>query len=205
MRNLSERGGPGKLRAYWESEVHRVVKRMGDNSPVYEIDSDRDRKSKTRVLHRNLLLPCNELPVETKIDKYHKKKTRNQQHFQQKRNISTRTKRAPDEAQPTSDAKDDDFIFIPHQDLDTMPQTQTSFENCEDQISLENATYNTFDTSTESEGRDNTNISETENNINLTVHRPQTPMETVVEDYIPEESDSSPTLSPQPEPRNYYI
>ena len=192
VRNLSERGGPGKLRAYWESEVHRIVKRMGDNSPVYEIVSERDPKSKTRVLHRNLLLPCNELPVKTKIDKYHDKKTRNQQHFQQKRNISTRTRRAPDEAQPASDDEDDDFIFIPHQDLDTMPQTQTSVENCEDNRSLENATYNMFDANNESGGRDNTNISETE-----------TPMETVVEDYIPEESDSSPTLSPQLEPRNY--
>ena len=123
VRNVSERGEAGKLRAYWESEVRRGVKRMGDNCPVYDVVSERDPESKTHILHMNLRLPCNKRPVEAKIDKYQETKTRNQHHFQQKQNISTHT-RGP------RVKHNDDFIFIPHQDLNMLPQTQTSIENC---------------------------------------------------------------------------
>ena len=204
VRNLSERGGPGKLRAYWESEVHRVVKRMGENSPVYEIVSERNPKSKTRVLHRNLLLPCNDLPVETENDNNHGKKTSSQRHHShQKRNISTRSKRDMFEAQSASDDEDDDYIFIANQGPSNVSQTKNSEENLQENRLLENDTSNTSNANNESGNRNDTNVLETENNTGSTVERPQIPMETKADDYIPEEGESSPTLSPQSEPRNY--
>ena len=36
VRNLSERGGPGKLRSHWEQEVHLIVEQKG-HLRVFEV------------------------------------------------------------------------------------------------------------------------------------------------------------------------
>ena len=61
VRNLTPRGGPGKLRSHWEEEVYVVVDQKGSN-PVYTVVPE-GHKGKSRVLHRNLLLPCPYLPL----------------------------------------------------------------------------------------------------------------------------------------------
>ena len=67
VRNLTPRGGPGKLRSYWEDAIHVVESRKGDDSPVYVVRPE-SGQGRVRVLHRNLLLPCDFLSTEQDQD-----------------------------------------------------------------------------------------------------------------------------------------
>ena len=63
VRNGSERGGSRKLRSHWEHVIHVVVERMGIQSPAYKVKPE-NGVGRTRVLHRNLLLPCGALVLD---------------------------------------------------------------------------------------------------------------------------------------------
>ena len=63
VRNVGRYPGPGKLRSYWEDKLYVIVRRKGEDSPVYEVKALNGRL-KHRILHRNLLLPCDNMRVD---------------------------------------------------------------------------------------------------------------------------------------------
>ena len=63
VRNLSERGGPGKLRSHWEHVIHVVEERIRIQSPAYKVRPE-SGGGRIRVLYRNLILPCDALELD---------------------------------------------------------------------------------------------------------------------------------------------
>jgi len=61
VKNLTLRGGPEKLRNYWEDEVHVVIRQAMEDVSIYKVKPEQG-KGRSRVLHRNLLLLCDYLP-----------------------------------------------------------------------------------------------------------------------------------------------
>ena len=62
MRNVRERGGTGKMNSYWEEKIFKVIEKR-ENLPVYKIQGLKDGRD-TRVVHRNLLMKVNQLPID---------------------------------------------------------------------------------------------------------------------------------------------
>lgn len=58
MRNLPERGGTGKMRSYWEDNIHVVLESFGEDPVLYKVRAENNIDSKTQNLDRNFLLPC---------------------------------------------------------------------------------------------------------------------------------------------------
>ena len=63
LRNLTPRGGPGKLRAFWEEHIYEVESLVGNSGVVYNIKRE-DGIGPSKTVHRNLLMPCDQLPIE---------------------------------------------------------------------------------------------------------------------------------------------
>ena len=59
VRNMREKGGTGKLRSFWEEKIFKVIEKKKD-LPVYKV-MDLANKKDIRVLHRNLMMKCNDL------------------------------------------------------------------------------------------------------------------------------------------------
>lgn len=81
VKNLTPRGGPSKLRNYWEDSIHTVVRQLGSDIPVYEVRPERGPR-RSRVLHRNILMPCDHLLFETPPESSPKIKRRQEKRVQ---------------------------------------------------------------------------------------------------------------------------
>ena len=51
VRNVTERGGPGKIRSYWEDNIYVIKGQKGEDSPLFEVEPECGR-GRTRILHR---------------------------------------------------------------------------------------------------------------------------------------------------------
>ena len=56
VRNTVDRGGPGKIRSFWEQALYRVSEVKGPGNVICTVVRDNDPKVK-RVLHRNIIMP----------------------------------------------------------------------------------------------------------------------------------------------------
>ena len=95
VKNVREKGGPGKLRSHWEQKVYRVIERKAEG-PVYVIEPERG--GERRTVHRNLLFHCCEdLPDAPVSD-----------HQPQERKVKRRAGKVPKVVQPEQDSEDSD-------------------------------------------------------------------------------------------------
>lgn len=67
LRNMTSRGGTRKLRNHWEDTIHKVICWVGKDMPIYEVRPEQGKGRGSRILHRNLLLPCDNLPLEIQL------------------------------------------------------------------------------------------------------------------------------------------
>lgn len=79
VRNMTPRGVTGMLRSHWEDCSPDAQLCRCKDLPIYEVVPEQGKKRDTRILYRNLLLPCNYLPLEIPLNvaKPLKKKTNN--------------------------------------------------------------------------------------------------------------------------------
>lgn len=74
IRNVREKGGPGKLRSFWEQEIYTIVDCKGDSGVVYSVRQENNEKGRIRTVHRIMLLPYEHLSSEnTEINRVQKR------------------------------------------------------------------------------------------------------------------------------------
>jgi hypothetical protein len=50
VKNLTPRGGTGKLRSFWEENIHVVIQKVGEDIPVYELKPEQGR-GRSRIVN----------------------------------------------------------------------------------------------------------------------------------------------------------
>ena len=78
--------------------MYKVLKHMGEDSPVYQLSPESAPNATPRLLHRTLMLPCDDLPLEQQLQKQ-----RRETYIRQEKPCSTDAR--------DSDIEDDELIL----------------------------------------------------------------------------------------------
>ena len=176
VRNF-EKGGPGKIRSYWQDRVYTVVKRMSKESPVYIVQPE-DGHGHQRTLHRSLLYPCNDLPVSESIDFGVQHRKPKQNHVGK----ATKERKPAKQLREVGEDEETDIGFYPNELLSHPVHNNTNTlvlpTEVEPEVNLEEATP-------VDRVEDTTNLSQPSSTL---------------EDVGTEEPHSNATLNPEAEP-----
>ena len=110
MKNVTPRGGPGKLRSFWEPNVYRILSLVGETGVVYQIQRE-DGKGRIKTIHRNLLLPCEHLQSPSALSNPAKKDS------------ITKSKKVIDSVEKTNVPVPDDELFKSMKVTDSVEKT----------------------------------------------------------------------------------
>ena len=125
VRNMTPRGGTGKLRNHWEDSIHKVIRQVGKNMPIYEVIPEQGKGRGRRILHHNLLLPCDSLPLEIQL-----------QPAKQKRKVTPQTSKAKEVIHQEDNESDDEdygYYYMPMgEPLSVMQPVNTEREDVND-------------------------------------------------------------------------
>ena len=110
---------------FGENDIHVVVRRKGPDSHVYEVKAETNG-TKIRVLHRNLLLPCNYLPVEEPLTDPARTVSRRQLCKIQNENLTNPATSESEncETSTDNDNRPDMIISVIHRNSKTAPPTE---------------------------------------------------------------------------------
>ena len=106
LKNLTPQEGPSKLKSYWEPIPYTIIEKVGNTGVVYKIRRN-DEGKKTKTVHRNLLLECNEVEI-----------FRNRNADEQKPNSLPKSipkRPTPLSTMQDSDSSDEEVSFTPSQ------------------------------------------------------------------------------------------
>ena len=107
---------------YWEKDIHCVIRRKDNLSPVYEVQRE-NGKGPVRVLHRNLLFQCNDLPIDTdaasqQTTPVRRNRNRNRNPYRTRSAIQLPIRETDVSMSDSSDSEDDIFVVT---DIQSVP------------------------------------------------------------------------------------
>ena len=120
VRNYREKGGTGKLKSFWEEAIFVVLEKR-DGLPVFKIQNLK-KKNDIRVVHRNKIMKCEELPLDTFEKKnvgapQKKKAVPSKEQAPKNQSIDEVTDLADIQEEMTTDNVEDDFVLIEQVEL----------------------------------------------------------------------------------------